>query len=132
MKNVSGFFYGSWLQKHCRLGAILGCSLIFSAWISDALAAKEVNCPAEVKGGTEFPMTDSNHVTWHNSNSLNFNLDYKAVCSWKNVTPSQRKEGHVCTYSTFSDCSVEGTPANTKLYLTDYKPKISSAVKPKK
>lgn len=116
------------VRNYGRTGIILGGALIFSTLsASNSIAAKKVICPQEVITGAMFPMKDSRHVKWHNSNSINFNIDYKTVCTWKDVTPSQRKEGHVCTYSTFSDCSIEGTPAGTKLYLTDYKPKINSS-----
>jgi hypothetical protein len=108
---------------------VLGCALIFSSLTaSRTVMAKETKCPAEVQSGSEFPK-EENGVTWHDSNSVNFNIDYKAVCSWKKVTPSKRKEGHVCTYSEFSECSVEGTPAGTKFYLTDYKPVIKAPAK---
>jgi hypothetical protein len=106
----------------------LGCILLSnSLFVSTAGAAGNVTCPPEVKSGQEFPLTDASGVTWHDSNSLNLNIDYKAVCSWKNVKASKRKEGNVCTYSDFGSCSVEGTPAQTKLYLTDYKPVIKAA-----
>jgi hypothetical protein len=113
------------MQKAYIIGMFLGCTFLINSL--EAQAAKSVTCPTEITTGTEFPMTDANKVTWHNSNSIN--IDYKTVCSWKTVKATKRKEGNVCTYSAFSDCSVAGTVAGTVFYLTDYKPVIKAAPK---
>ncbi len=130
MKNKARALAGALTQYYCRVGMVL-CALLFSSWSVNSMAAEMVSCPTEVKSGEEFPMTDSHKITWHDSNSINFKIDYKVVCSWKNVTASKGKEGHVCTYSEFSECSVEGTPAGTRFYVTDYKPVIKSTAKHK-
>lgn len=112
-----------------RTGAALGLSFLINATGMNQAFAATVSCPAEMKTGTEFPLTDASGVTWHDSNSINFNIDYKVVCTWKKPKASKRKEGHVCTYSEFSECSVPGTPAGTLFYLTDYKPQIKAPAK---
>ena len=109
--------------------AILSCALLLgSAIAGGVVSANDPTCPAEVKSGEAFPLK-AHGVTQHASNSVNFNIDHKALCSWKMVTPSKNKEGHVCTYAEFSECSVEGTPPGTVFYLTSYKPKVKAAHK---
>lgn len=109
------------MRKIVLFGISIGCTFLINSHYAQAA---KVTCPAEVTSGTEFPMTDERKVTWHNSNSINLSIDYKAVCSWKKVKATKRKEGNVCTYSSFSNCSVPGTLAGTVFYLTDYKPVI--------